>query len=177
MASICDTPLTRISRTGTRTFAGEPPAVPRPRRRTPSAPARVLTPRSTTRTRNVARKRSPPWDLRYTSSCSTAKAEKAKKMPLTATRSFASVMPAVDLGEDAADADAEATPFLDRVDTMSSGASGGMRSETSPPFDETSYHRSMESTATGLYFFRPNRHGGHSVSRVCAINKFLKCHD
>ena len=86
IASICDTPLIRISRTGTSMPA-------RPNAAQPNAPTAVFTALSTSNTRKVWVNFSPlgPYLVTYTSSCSTANAEKAKKIPPTASASFASL--------------------------------------------------------------------------------------
>ena len=86
IASICDTPLTRISRIGT--------SMPvRPNAAHPSAPTTVFTALSTSSTKKVWVNFSPlgPCLVAYTSSCSTANAENAKKIPPTASASFASL--------------------------------------------------------------------------------------
>ena len=83
---ICDTPLTRISRIGT--------SMPvRPNAAHPSAPTTVFTALSTSSTKKVWVNFSPlgPCLVAYTSSCSTANAENAKKIPPTASASFASL--------------------------------------------------------------------------------------
>ena len=112
IASICDTPLTRISRIGT--------SMPvRPNAAHPSAPTAVFTALSTSSTRKVWVNFSPlgPCLVAYTSSCITANVENAKKIPPTASASFASLCLPLDGPPVAvvAGLDADAPILIDRA--------------------------------------------------------------
>ena len=112
IASICDTPLTRISRIGT--------SMPvRPNAAHPSAPTTVFTALSTSNTRKVWVNFSPlgPCLVAYTSSCITANVENAKKIPPTASASFASLCLPLDGPPVAvvAGLDADAPILIDRA--------------------------------------------------------------